>query len=175
MKNLTMPYTESGITIDLPEEIEFFCFENCEGYRMLSGYHFKEMDIGWYNPSEDILYLIELKDFTSKNIREKEIAKQVVFDLIKKSIDSIAMIMAVKADTPYSSFIRPCLPPSFKVSTSKITIIHIINCSEDKKTDIQFLRDKFQEHFAAYKKLFAIKHCTVVSVEQAKKFLPVLK
>ena len=70
MKNLITPYTESGITIDLPDEIEFFCFENCEGYRILSGYHFKEMDIGWYDSSENTLYLVELKDFTSKNIKE---------------------------------------------------------------------------------------------------------
>ncbi len=97
MKNLFMPYTKSGITIDLPNDVEFFCFENCDGYRMLSGNHFKEMDIGWYEPAEDILYLIELKDFTKKNLRDRDIAKQVVLDLVKKSVDSMAMIMAIKA------------------------------------------------------------------------------
>jgi hypothetical protein len=175
MKNLVMPYTESGITIDLPNDVEFFCFENCNGYRMLSGNHFKEMDIGWYDSSENILYLIELKDFTKKNLRDRNIAKQVVFDLVKKSVDSMAMIMAVKAGTHYSSKIQPCLPPSFNVSTSKIKMIHIINCSEDRKTDIQFLRDKFQEHFEAYKKLFDVENCTVVSVQQARKFLSPVK
>ena len=175
MKNLVMPYTESGITIDLPDDVEWFCFKNCDGYQKLSGHFFREMDIGWYDSSEDTLYLIELKDFTQKNIKNKDIAKQIVFDLVKKSIDSIAMIMAVKADTPYSSRISPCLPPSFNIGTSKIMMIHIINCSEDRKTDIQFLRDKFQERFEAYKKLFEVKYCTVVSVQQARKFLSPIK
>jgi hypothetical protein len=170
-----MPYTESGITIDLSDELEYFCFENCDGYRMLSGNHFKEMDIGWTNSSEDILYLIELKDFTKKNLKNRDIAKQVVLDLVKKSVDSIAMIMAVKASTHYSSNIQPCLPPSFNASSSKIKMILMINCSEERKIDIQFLRDKFQEHFEAYKKLFDVKHCTVVSVQQARKFLSPIK
>ncbi len=174
MKTLVMPYTESGITIDL-SGFEYFCFENCLGYRTLSGSHFKEMDIGWYDPLEDTLYLVEFKDFTFKQIEDSSIANQVILDLVKKSVDSISMILAVKADTTYSSKLRSCLPASFNVSTSVIKMIHIINCPPNKVPYLQFIRNKVKEHFEPYQKLFDVKHCTVVSVEQAKKFLSPIK
>ncbi len=174
MKTLVMPYTESGITIDL-SGLEYFCFENCEGYRKLSGSHFREMDIGWYENSEDTLYLVELKDFTFKNLGNTNIMNEVVSDLVKKSIDSISMIIAVKAGTPYSSNIRSCLPPSFNTSTSLIKIVHIINCSPSKVPYISGIRSQVREQFEPYQKLFGVAHCTVVSVEQAKKFLSPIK
>jgi len=102
MKTLVMPYTESGITIDL-SGLEYFCFENCDGYRKLSGSYFREMDIGWYENSEDTLYLVELKDFTFKNLGDTNIMNEVVSPKVKKSVDSISMIKAVKAGTPYFS------------------------------------------------------------------------
>jgi len=129
------------------------------------------MDIGWYNPGDDTLYLVELKDFTFKNIADKSIADAVVFDLVKKSVDSMSMIMAVKAGTSYSAFVRPCLPSSFNLSSSLIKIIHIINCPSDKEDSIQYIHDKFKEHFKAYQRLFDVQHCAVVSLRSAKKFL----
>ena len=170
MKDLVMPYTESGITLDL-SGLDYFCFENCRGYQKLSAHYFKEMDIGWYNAEEDSLYLVELKDFTFKNMTDSHIADQIVWDLVKKSIDSISMIIAVKAKTNYSASIRSCLPSSFNEHSSSIKIIHIINCTPEKESYIPFIRDKFQEHFKAYKILFDIEHCTVVSLRSAKKFL----
>ncbi len=170
MKTLVMPFTESGITIDL-SGLEYFCFENCLGYRELSGNHFKEMDIGWYDNSEDTLYLVELKDFTFKNIGEPSIANEVVSDLVKKSVDSISMIIAVKLGTPYSDNIRHCLPASFNITRSKIQIIHIINCPSNKLQYLRFIRNQVRKQFEPYQKLFDVKHCAVVTVEQARKFL----
>ncbi|HIE01065.1 MAG TPA: hypothetical protein EYP59_12385 [Thiotrichaceae bacterium] len=167
MKDLVMPYTESGITLDL-SGLDYFCFENCKGYQKLSAHHFKEMDIGWYNVEEDTLYLVELKYFTGKNMTDS--ADQIIRDLVKKSIDSISMIIAVKAGTHYSASIHSCLPSSFKVRSSSIKLIHIINCTPEKESYIPFIRDKFQERFKAYKTLFDIQHCTVVSLRSAQKF-----
>lgn len=169
MKELVMPYTESGITLDL-SGLDYFCFENCKGYQKLSAHHFKEMDIGWYNAEEDTLYLVELKDFTVKNMTDSH-ADKIITDLVKKSIDSISMIIAVKAETNYSALIRSCLPSSFNVRSSSIKLIHIINCTPEKEFYIPFIRDKFQERFKAYKILFDIQHCTVVSLRSAQKFL----
>jgi hypothetical protein len=95
---------------------------------------------------------------------------EVVSDLVKKSIDSISMIIAVKAGTPYSSNIQSCLPPSFNTSTSLIKIVHIINCPPSKVQYLRFIRNQVRKQFEPYQKLFGVAYCAVVTVLRRKSF-----
>ncbi len=167
-QNFEMPYTESGITLNFPDN-NFFCFENCAGYQQFSGNHFKEMDAGWFDTTENKIFLIELKDFTEATI-VGEYAEKRVWDMIKKSIDSCLMLQSILVGTQPSTDIQSCLPQLF-TRDFKISVFHIIHTNEEQKADIQFLSDSFKAKFIAYKALFGVEHANVISYDQAKRFL----
>ena len=169
-QNFTMPFTESGITLKFADE-NFFCFENCEGYTQFSGNHFKEMDAGWFDVANKILYLVELKDFTQADITSTNgNAQSRVWDMVKKSIDSCLMLHSILIGAKPSVRIQNCLPQPFSLDF-KITLFHIINSSDTQKADIQFLNDSFKAKFRAYKELFGILNSNVIRYDQAKRFL----
>jgi hypothetical protein len=64
-----MAVTESNITLNFPDN-NYFRFQDCEGYRQIQQ-NFKEMDICWYNQSNDVLYIIELKNWRDGKLEEE--------------------------------------------------------------------------------------------------------
>ena len=169
-QNFTMPFTESGITLDFPDA-NYFCFENCKGYKQLSGNHFKEMDACWFDSENKYLYLIELKDFTQANISEStDNMDKRVWDLVKKSIDSCLMLNAILIQTNPATDLQNCMPQVFD-RTYSIKLFHIIHSTAEQKGGIQFLSDSFKKKFLPYKALFGIENSSVVTYEQAKRFL----
>jgi len=100
-------YCESGVNIDL-SRYSHFRFENCEGYRKISGCNVKEIDFGWWNEGEKCLYLLEIKDYTSNPNRlvEKDKSKELIENLLKKSIDVLLMLSAVWLDNVGSQEIK---------------------------------------------------------------------
>jgi len=169
-QNFTMPFTESGITLNFPDS-NYFCFENCFGFQTLSAFHFKEMDACWFDTENRILYVIELKDFTNADIedKDKDIAKKRVWNLVKKSVDSLCMFLAILNNTQFSTKISSCLPPNIKLQDFSIKFIHIINCL-DKQEGVQFLRDDFIQKIKPYQMLFDFKF-SILTYQQAKKHL----
>lgn len=173
-QNFNMPFTESGITLHFPDS-NYFCFENCKGYQRLSGSFFKEMDAGWFDIENNTVYLIELKDFTNAGLRlETEESKKFldarVWDLVKKSVDSCAMLAVALLKTDAGKDILTCLPQkSFELK--QVKLIHIIKANEHQKEEIQFLKDSFNAKFKSYKNLFGLKGYSILTYEQAKKHL----
>jgi len=192
-KDFKMPFEESGITLNFPDE-NYFCFENCRGYQELSGFHFKEMDACWFDFETNQLYIIELKDYTgnkdleseielndyanNKDLEDKAVKKGKTiknianfraWDLIKKSIDSIFMLHSVLLATEHSKKISACFPENINLKDFNLKLIHIINCDE-KQENIQFLRDSFLDKIKAYNILFKY-DIKFLTYEQAKKHL----
>ena len=167
-QNFNMPFTESGITLHFPDS-NYFCFENCEGYQRLSGSFFKEMDAGWFDIENNTVYLIELKDFTNAVLKADNIESRV-WGLVKKSVDSCAMLASVLIGTDVGKNILACLPQHV-FNFKQVKLIHIINVNDNQKADIQFIRDSFDAKFKSYKHLFGLKGCSVLTYEQAKKHL----
>ncbi len=167
-QNFEMPYTESGITLNFPDN-NFFCFENCAGYQQFSGNHFKEMDAGWFDITENKIFLIELKNY-SDTATSTENAEKRVWNMIKKSIDSCLMLHSILLGTEPSDDIQRCLPQPFN-NDFKIRLFHIIHAKAEQRADIQFLSDSFKAKFIAYKALFGVEHANVISYDQAKRFL----
>ena len=168
-----MPYEESGITLDFPDE-RFFCFENCSGYTQYSGNYFKEMDAGWFDVANKTLYLIELKDFTLANIKDRANAETRVWDMVKKSIDSCAMLVSILINSTPANVIQPCLPIVFDKSY-QIRLLHIVKSEQHQKADIQFLNDSFKIKFKAYKELFGVSSSMILTYEQAKRHYNFIK
>jgi hypothetical protein len=166
-QNFNMPFTESGITLHFPD-LNYFCFENCEGYQKLSGFHFKEMDAGWFDIESNTVYLVELKDFTNAGLRDN--IETRVWDLVKKSVDSCVMLASVLIGTDVGKNILACLP-SQPFNFKQVKLIHIIKVNDNQAADIIMIRDSFNDKFKAYKNLFGLKSCSVLTYEQAKRHL----
>jgi hypothetical protein len=180
----TMPFTESEITLNFPDE-NYFCFENCTAYKDISNSGIKEMDAGWFDIKTKTLYLIELKDFSkagdfSKVDDEngkgdkKETALGRAGGLVKKAADSTAMINSILLKTNWGKALQSNLPCSFDKSYKVwlISIIHINTADQNQTANLSLLNDKFNSFFKGYRQIFNIDFAAVLSHEQAKKKFP---
>lgn len=173
-----MTITESSITLNFPDN-NFFRFENCNGHKQLN--HIKEMDVCWYDKAEDILYIIELKNWENNRLIEEDdltISKEVidknkknisehrVNELWKKSLDSVCMFTSILLKRPFSSEIQQCSPFTITAKTT-IILLSIINWTEIDSTYISMINAAYKSKFNSYAKLFGIKTFLVLSKKQA--------
>lgn len=177
-----MAIIESNITLNFPDS-NYFRFQDCKGYKDIQD-NFKEMDACWYDVANDILYLIELKDwkdgklmeennpnFSTQQIQEiKEIKRGIsqshIHNLVKKSIDSVSMIMSVLLGKPYSANIQACA--SFTISNStKIKLLSIVNWTNTDTTYIANVNTAYKSKFKPYAKLYDIQTFIVMTKTQA--------
>lgn len=165
--NFAMPYTESGITLHFPDN-NYFCFENCTLYQKYSGNHFKEMDACWIDVANKTFYLIELKDHTNANLNQTETLNRIVWNLVKKTIDSYTMLLAVLLATPKSSDLQSCIPLHFD-NTFQFKFVHIIKANAHQREQVMFIKDAFTPQIRPYRELLAFSYCGVITYEQAQK------
>ena len=159
-----MPITESLITLNFPDN-NYFRFQDCRGYKDIQNY-FKEMDACWYDESKDILYLIELKDWSIANLSNSEYSDKRIRDLVKKSVDSVSMIMSILLQKPYSTSIQTCIPFSIS-SETKIKLLSIVNCNDADKVFVANVNTEYKSRFNAYAKLFDINTFVVLTKDRA--------
>lgn len=164
-------FTESSITLNFPDT-NFFRFANCAGYSLLSGHHFKEMDACWFDATNNLYWLIELKDFSLASIATPQTIEQKSWDLVKKSVDSLCMLLACKHAYPYSANLNPCFPFLVNPSSTQFKFVTIVHCSQSQKPDIQLLNEKFRHKFKPYANLFGISDYSVVEHSIAKRVIP---
>lgn len=174
-----MPIVESGITLDFPDN-NFFRFQDCQGYTNIQN-NFKEMDACWYDESNDILYIIELKDWKNGILSEqsdpnntpesitklqKNISNNRIDVLFKKSIDSLSMFLSILLKKPYSSNIQNCAP--FKITNNtKIKLLSIINWTNPDSSYISTIHSAYKANFKPYATLFGIHTYVVMTRKQA--------
>jgi hypothetical protein len=163
-------FTESSITLNFPDD-NFFRFANCPGYRSLSGYSFKEMDACWYDESCNELWLFELKDFSFASLDSRTI-KEKSWELIKKAVDSLAMLLSLKHHYTYAdNNISECLP--FEVTAhTQLVFVSIIQCDTMQISDIQLINTDFRNKFKPYAELFGITRYSVIAHSRAMSIVP---
>lgn len=162
--------TESGITLTFPDH-RFFRFQDCKGYQNLSGYHFKEMDVCWFEAANNCLWLIELKDFSgsSSPITVKDRASE----LTKKAVDSLCMLLSDKHRYAYAAAnIDPCFVDFPPKPGCSFKFINIIRSNSAQKSDVQLLHDQFRNQFRPYASLFEISYFAVITHDQAQRIYP---
>ena len=109
--------------------------------------------------------MIELKDFTEGNIENNETVKNKVWELVKKSVDSLQLVLSKKLNTDY--FQRFTEENSFDFpDDAELFFITIIHVQESQKEALNFIRDSYRNKFKAYQKLFNLKS-TVISRDKA--------
>lgn len=163
-------FTESNITLEFPDA-NFFRFANCVGYTALSGNHFKEMDACWFDTTENLYWLIELKDFSLASLTTPETIEKKSWDIVKKAIDTFCMFLSSKHTYTYATNIEPCLP-SVPNNTTKFKFITVIHCDAGQKADVQLINEKFKSKFRPYAELFGISHYAVIEHSAAIRNIP---
>lgn len=163
--------TESNITLDFPDE-RFFRLESCPGYRKLSGYHFKEMDVCWYDHAQQLYWLIELKDYSLGNLDSSSSIEKKAMDLVKKSVDTVSMFLAMQHQYPYAAHLLPCVPDGNIPSDIRLKLLSIIRCESSQRPDVQLLNNAYRNRFKPYAELFNIRHYTVAEYSAAVRLLP---
>jgi hypothetical protein len=117
-------YIESGLHVHLPDG-DSFRFEDCAAYRRLSGWSLKEMDFGWWDGDRQILWLMELKDYSRLTPRER--LPEPLFDnLLNKATDSLLMLSAAWLQSNQGKTLRPCLPSSCGQLPRRIKLVFVI-------------------------------------------------
>ena len=160
-----MKFTESNIELDLPEA-DSFRFQDLDSYKKLSSYSFKEADACWYDKDRNRLYLVELKDFTSANLAEAGNIKTRIFDLIKKSVDSLQMILSIQLKNNYGNKITDEM--GFELSENcKIKFVMILNINDFQKEALNAIGDKFKVQFKAYETIFDLERPVIINRDKA--------
>ena len=161
-----MRIVESSIALDFPDA-NYFRFEECDGYNTIQN-HFKEMDAGWHDGNNDTLYLVELKDWTRLSLSNlpRENTNQRICGLVKKSVDSICMLISALLSTAQGEKIQRCLPFQITQET-KIRLVSIIHCDSTDRTNISHINTEYRSRLKSYAMLFNIKSYFVVTREKA--------
>jgi hypothetical protein len=174
-----MPITESAITLNFPDN-NYFRLCDCDGYKVIQN-NFAEMDACWYDQANDILYIIELKNWGNNSLTEegdpnfsdeqiqkmKEgISSHRIGNLLKKSIDTTCIFMSILLGKINGNKIQQCSPFSISKSTS-IILLSIINWSDTDSTYISNINTQYKSKFNSYAKLFDIKTFLVLTKDKA--------
>ncbi len=169
-----MPITESSITLNFPDN-NYFRLCDCDGYKAIQD-NFAEMDVCWYDQTNDILYIIELKNwgnntlveendpnFTTDEIQKMKtgISNYRIENLLKKSVDTTCMFMSILLGKKNSIKIQQC--SQFKISNNTtIKLLSIINWIDIDSTYISHINTQYKSKFNSYAKLFDIKSFLVL-------------
>lgn len=176
-----MPITESSITLNFPDN-NYFRLGDCDGYKAIQN-HFAEMDACWYDEVNDVLYIIELKNwgdnsldeefdpsYTPEQIQAKKegISNYRIRNLVKKSVDTTCMFMSILLEKENGNRIQNCSPFTISKKTT-IKLLSIINWNDADSTYISTINTQYKSKFNSYAKLFDIKAFLVLTKDQAAK------
>lgn len=164
-------FTESNITLNFPDA-NYFRFATCAGYTALSGNYFKEMDACWYDMGSNVYWLIELKDFSLAALHTPETIEERSWEIVKKAVDSLCMLLSSKHGYPYSANLNPCFPVPLPSTSIQFKFVTIIHCDTGQRADVQLINEKFRRKFKPYAELFGIKNYSVIEHSAAIRIFP---
>jgi hypothetical protein len=129
------------------------------------------MDACWYDQTNNVYWVIELKDFSLASLKTSETIEKKSWDIVKKTVDSLCMLLSSKHHYPYSANFNPCFP-KVPDNTTQFKFITVIHCSTSQKADIQLINEKFKAKFKPYAQLFGVTHYAVIEHSIAIKKIP---
>lgn len=161
---------ESGITLDFPTT-DWFRFEKKEPYASLSGFGFKEMDACWCTTESggNVIYAIELKDYSAVNALESGNVESRKNDIVKKCVDSLQMLLAARYQTEFGKKLEAEHGHDMHTLPIQWKLITIVNIPADKALMMQTLKDKCIELLKPYQRVWENVSVHVLTYEQAKK------
>ena len=161
---------ESGIILDFPTA-DWFRFEKKEPYASISGLGFKEMDACWCTTESDgnVVYAIELKDYSAVNALEQDNVKNRKNDIVKKCVDSLQMLLAACYQTDFGKKLESEHGQNMHTLPIQLRLITIVNIPADKALMMQALKDECLKLLKPYQRVWTDVSVHVLTYEQAKK------
>lgn len=129
-------YSESGLTINLPNQ-DYFRVSDCQTWRKkLNSLSLKEMDFGWWDTTTNQIYFLEVKDFTQLNhpkSRKPKKLQDFIKDFVTKATDTLFLLAGVwlsssKGKSMRDELLTTC--PNFPTSLSKIKLIFVVKTTD---------------------------------------------
>lgn len=124
------------------------------------------MDACWYDTQANVLYMIELKDWTIADLSQTPYTEQRIWDLVKKSVDSVNMLASILLGKPHAVNFLPCIPFAINVNTT-IKLMSIIHCNDQDQPLIASINQEYKTRFNSYAMLFDIRSFFVMTHNQA--------
>jgi len=129
-------YSESGLTINLPNQ-DYFRVSDCPTWRKkLNTLSLKEMDFGWWDETTNQIYFLEVKDFTQldhpKSKKPKK-SQDFIKDFVTKATDTLFLLAGVwlsssKGESMKNELFATC--PNFPTSLSKIKLLFVVKTTD---------------------------------------------
>lgn len=157
-----MPHSETGISVNFPTN-EYYQFESCPEYRLVSCDGVKEMDFVWNDAHDKTVWLVELKGFyypenekhQAADLSDGEVLKQKLRELETKALHSLVMLATKRTN------LHQCA--GVAVRKQKIKLLFILEVLPQQETYLAFIRDELASMMKPYLRLFAVESLMVVN------------
>ena len=162
-------FSESNITLDFPTP-HWFRFEKSKPYDSISAYHFKEMDACWVKDlglGRSEFYAIELKDYRSSHFGEK--AEIRVWDIVKKVVDTIQMIMSARHQYPFGISLETEKNIDLHTGIVKSFFLTIVDIRPEDSFLFTVMKDECLNRLKGYKSVWTGIEIHILTKDQAQK------
>ncbi|PAC33423.1 hypothetical protein [Flectobacillus sp. BAB-3569] len=159
---------ENGVRVQFPDN-NYFQFSTCQNYINIKSQKVKETDVGWFDISNNILWLVELKAFDNpnnpryrpQNLHDQDIMAKWIDELVTKSIHAVCMACSNRVGT------QTCLPQLPNHQT-RINIVHLVKVVPNQSSYLSFMQDAIRAELMAYKAIFNIAGILVLDYDSAR-------
>lgn len=163
-------FSESNITLDFPTE-HWFRFEKSKPYNSISAFYFKEMDACWVKNiglGQSEFYAIELKDYRSARFNEK--AETRIWDIVKKVIDTLQMMMSARHQYPFGKTLETEKNIDLHTGNVKALFLTIVDIKPEDSLLFAVMKDQCLNRLRGYSSVWAGIEIHILTKEQAQKY-----
>lgn len=162
-------YQESGIIIELPDG-ESFRLQDNPAYQKLKGKNLAEMDFAWWDTSQQILWLLDVKDYSHLTPSER-LPDYLLEKLINKVTDTLMILSSVWINSEQGQQIKINLPTScqtFPLKPHRLKIVFVLKIQNPTlKLSLSPLKTSLVSRLKGRLALFDLNHITLVDHETA--------
>lgn len=114
-----------------------------------------------------------MKDFSLASLTTSETIEKKSWDIVKKCVDSLCMILSGKHAYPYVQNLNPCfLPAPPPDNLTQLNFVTIIHCDTKQKVNIQLINERFKNKFKPYAELLGVTKYAVIEHSAAIRIIP---
>jgi hypothetical protein len=158
------PFVESGLCFTPPGP-HCFRFADCAAYKQISGRRVSEMDVGYWDERHRILVLLELKDYSTH-----EVKRDLRANLLQKGRDCLVMLHAAWAELgDRARSLRQHLPEQAR-TRQKLHLYFVLKIGENgmPKELLGPQKDELRNQINAYADLLGMGRLEVLVIDHHK-------
>lgn len=150
-------HPESGLYFD-PPHARCFRWDTCPDFKIFKGLGLAEMDFGWRDETTGTLHLLELKDYSTRDLSPD----WLIGDLVQKATDSLLLLASVWYGFPRGDAIRACLPDEWHEHAERQPIQLNFVLKTADVVPLHDLQDRLRNKLLGRQELLALRTVTTV-------------